>query len=190
MPRVIAGSLRGRVLAAPAGLATRPTAERLRQAVFDMLWHSDWGGRDWLAAQRVLDGFAGTGALGLEALSRGAAGAIFIENDRAALAALRANIAACRMEDHARVVAGDATRPPRATARCGLVFLDPPYAEGLVPRAVAALTAAGWIAPGAVLVAEHGREEALTIEGWVPLAERAHGAGAVSILRFGDAGPA
>lgn len=188
MPRIIAGHLRGRVLAAPSGIATRPTAERLRQAVFDMLWHADWhadsNGREWLAAQRILDGFAGTGALGLEALSRGAAGATFIENDRAALAALRANIAACRMEERARVVAGDATRPPRATAPCGLVFLDPPYAEGLIPRAAAALMAAGWIAPGAVLVAEHAREEALGLDGWTPLATRTHGAGAVSILRL------
>jgi 16S rRNA (guanine966-N2)-methyltransferase len=186
VPRIIAGSLRGRVLAAPPGLATRPTAERLRQAVFDMLWHAEWGGREWLAAQRVLDGFAGTGALGLEALSRGAAGATFIENDRAALAALRANIAACRMEERARVVVGDAARPPRATAPCGLIFLDPPYAEGLIPRAVAALTAAGWLAPGAVLVAEHAREEALALDGWSSLATRTHGAGAVSILRLGN----
>lgn len=188
MPRIIAGELRGRVLAAPPGLATRPTAERLRQAVFDMLWHADWhadlSGREWLAAQRVLDGFAGTGALGLEALSRGAAAASFIENDRAALAVLRANIAACRMEERARVVAGDATRPPRATAPCGLVFLDPPYGEALIPRAAAALLAAGWIAPGAVLVAEHAREEALALDGWTPLATRTHGAGAVSILRL------
>lgn len=148
-----------------------------------MLWHAEWGGRDWLAALRVLDGFAGTGALGLEALSRGAASAVFIESDRAALAALRANIAACRMETRAHVVAGDAARPPRAAAPCGLVFLDPPYAEGLIPRAAAALTTAGWIAPGAVLVAEHAREEALALEGWALLAERTHGAGAVSILR-------
>jgi 16S rRNA (guanine966-N2)-methyltransferase len=193
VPRIIAGSLRGRVLAAPAGLATRPTAERLRQAVFDMLWHGRWHddlqGRDWLAAQRVLDGFAGTGALGLEALSRGAVAATFIEADRAALAALRANIAACRIEDRARVLAGDATRPPRGPALHGLVFLDPPYGEGLVARAAAALDAAGWIAPDAVLVAEHGREEALSLSGWTPLAERRHGAGAVSILRR-DASPA
>lgn len=192
MPRIIAGSLRGRVLAAPPGMATRPTAERLRQAVFDMLWHAGWhasafaNGREWLAAQRVVDGFAGTGALGLEALSRGAAAASFIENDRAALAALRANITACRMKERARVVVGDATRPPRAAAPCGLVFLDPPYAEGLIPRAAAALIAAGWIAPGAVLVAEHAREEALALDGWTPLATRTHGAGAVSILRLGD----
>ncbi|MES2713782.1 MAG: 16S rRNA (guanine(966)-N(2))-methyltransferase RsmD [Pseudomonadota bacterium] len=182
MPRIIAGQWRGRVLASPAGATTRPTAERLRQALFDMLWHADWGGRDWLAGARVLDAFAGTGAMGLEALSRGAPFATFIENDRAALTALRANIATCRAE--AAVIAADATRPPRANVPAGLVFLDPPYAQGLVPRALEALHAAGWIAPGAVIVAEHGRDEAvLPVDGFDLLAERAHGAGAVTVLR-------
>ena len=147
-----------------------------------MLWHAAWGGRDWLSGVRVLDAFAGTGAMGLEALSRGAPHATFLENDRAALIALRANIAACGAE--AVVIAGDATRPPRAATPAGLVFLDPPYAQGLVPRALAALHKAGWIAPGAVIVAEHGREEALAPPpGFEFLAERTHGAGAVTVLR-------
>ena len=92
--RIVAGQWRGRTLAAPAGAATRPTADRVRQALFDMLLHAPWGGRDRVEGAAVLDAFAGTGALGLEALSRGAATATFIERDRAALAALRANIAA------------------------------------------------------------------------------------------------
>lgn len=172
------------MLASPPGQATRPTAERLRQALFDMLWHASWGGRDWLAGARVLDAFGGTGAMGLEALSRGAPHATFMENDRAALVALRANIAACGAE--AAVIAADATRPPRAAAPVGLVFLDPPYAQGLIPRAMAALHDAGWIAPGAVIVAEHGREEAVPPPaGFELLAERAHGAGAVTVLRAG-----
>ncbi len=172
------------MLASPPGQATRPTAERLRQALFDMLWHAGWGGRDWLAGVRVLDAFAGTGAMGLEALSRGAPHATFVENDRAALVALRANIKACGAD--AVVIAGDATRPPRAATPAGLVFLDPPYAQDLVPRALAALHAAGWIAPGAVIVAEHGREEVMPPPpGFGLLAERAHGAGAVTVLRAG-----
>src|SRR6185437_3628839 len=96
--RIVAGEWRGRTLLAPAGSATRPTADRVRQALFDMLLHAPWGGRALIEDARVLDVFAGTGAFGLEALSRGAAHATFVEHDRAALAALRANIAACRAE--------------------------------------------------------------------------------------------
>lgn len=183
--RIIAGRHRGRRLVAPDGAGTRPTADRLRQALFDMLTHAPWAGREFLHGARVLDAFAGTGALGLEAISRGAAQAIFIERDRAALAALRANIAACRAEAETRVIAGDATRPPRADAPCTLVFLDPPYGQGLVPRAVEALRAAGWIAPGAILCAELGTDEpALDIAGVAAVAEpRRHGAGTLHILR-------
>ncbi|MDJ0388106.1 16S rRNA (guanine(966)-N(2))-methyltransferase RsmD [Roseomonas sp. E05] len=181
--RIIAGRHRGRRLEAPPGAATRPTADRVRQALFDMLWHAPWAGRAAVEEAQVLDAFAGTGALGLEALSRGAAMAHFIERDRAALAVLRANIAACREEAHARVLPGDATRPPRAAAACGLVFLDPPYGQELVPRAVAALSAAGWIAPGALICAEVGQEEALELPGSEILAERAHGAARLVCLR-------
>ncbi len=179
--RIVAGAWRGRRLAAPSGATTRPTADRVRQALFDMLLHAPWGGRASVEGAAVLDAFAGTGALGLEALSRGAASASFIERDRAALAALRANIAACRAEDRARVLEADATRPPPGTP-CGLVFLDPPYGEGFVPRAVAALGAAGWIAPGALILAELGREEAVPDLGEA-LAERAHGAAWLAVWR-------
>jgi 16S rRNA (guanine966-N2)-methyltransferase len=165
---------------APAGATTRPTADRVRQALFDMLLHAPWGGRALLDNAVVLDAFAGTGALGLEALSRGAAHATFIERDRAALAALRANIAACAAA--ATVLAADALRPPPGRP-CGVVFLDPPYGEDLVPRVVAALAAAGWIAPGAVIVGEVGRAEALPELGTL-LAERAHGAARVGVWRY------
>jgi 16S rRNA (guanine966-N2)-methyltransferase len=182
--RIVAGRHRGRKLAAPAGATTtRPTAERMRQALFDMLWHAPWAGRAAVEGQAVLDAFAGTGALGLEALSRGAASASFIEQDRAALAALRANIAACREEAAATVLAVDATRPPRAKTPCALVFLDPPYGKELVPRALAALGAAGWIAPGALVCAEVGREEEPALPGFEVLAERVHGAARVLVLR-------
>ena len=172
--RIIAGAWRGRRLRAPAGAATRPTAGRVRQALFDMLLHAPWGGRALVEGAAVLDAFAGTGGLGLEALSRGAATATFIERDRAALAALRANIAACRAGDRAQVLAADATAPPPGRP-CGLVFLDPPYGAALVARAVPALAAAGWIAPGALILAELGRDDPLPALG-AALAERAHGA--------------
>ena len=162
--RIIGGRWRGRVLQAPAGQATRPTAERVRQALFDRLMHAPWAGRGWLDGAAVLDAFAGTGALGLEALSRGAAHAVFIERDRTALAALRANIAACAGPDPVlasvtvRIIAGDTLAPPPGQP-VALVFLDPPYGQGIVPRAMAALTRQGWAGPDTLWAIETGRDE-------------------------------
>jgi 16S rRNA (guanine966-N2)-methyltransferase len=181
--RIIAGRHRGRRLQAPAGMATRPTADRVRQALFDMLWHAPWGGRERVEGVAVLDAFAGTGALALEALSRGAARASFLETDRAALAALRSNIAACREEGRCVVFAVDVTRPPPAPAPCGLVFLDPPYAEGLMETALAALSAAGWIAPEALVCAEYAAGGATPPPGFALLAERAHGAAQLLVMQ-------
>jgi 16S rRNA (guanine966-N2)-methyltransferase len=165
----------------PAGQVTRPTADRVRQALFDMLMHAPWGGRALLEGATVLDGFAGTGALGLEALSRGAAHATFVEQDRAALAVLRANIAACRAEERCIVVAGDVLAL-RAGPACGLVFLDPPYGQDFVPRALAVLRLVGRLAAGAVVVAETGRDEPRPGPEAV-LAERTHGAARLTIWR-------
>jgi 16S rRNA (guanine966-N2)-methyltransferase len=179
--RIIAGTLRGKTLAAPPGLATRPTAQRMRQALFDMLVHAPWGGRTLLEGAAVLDVFAGTGAFGLEALSRGASSATFIESDPAALAALRANIAACRSEPRARVVAADALNPPKGSAQT-IVFLDPPYEQGLLTVALPALRESGWIAPDTLLIAETGRAEEVVPGGFV-LAQRAHGAAKMIVWR-------
>jgi 16S rRNA (guanine966-N2)-methyltransferase len=122
--------------------------------------------------------------MGLEALSRGAAQAFFMEQDRAALAALRANIAACKAGDACRVMAGDVTAPPQAATPCNLVFLDPPYGKGLVPRALVALQAKGWIAPGALIIAETGRDEAaVMLPGFEVVSTRDHGAARLSALR-------
>lgn len=176
--RIIGGVWRGRSLAAPAGQATRPTAERVRQALFDMLAHAPWS--PGLDGRIVLDAFAGSGALALEALSRGAAHATLFDIDRAALATLRANIAA--LPDAATritLLPADATRPPRAVRACDLVFLDPPYAAGLIPSALTALAAGGWLAPGALIVAETAREAPSLAP--VLLAERVHGAARIQV---------
>src|SRR6202161_84052 len=133
--RIVGGAWRGRTLVAPPGQGTRPTADRVRQALFDMLMHAEWGGRALLEGAAVLDVFAGTGALGLEALSRGAASACFIESDPAALRALRANVAAGKAEDRVEVLAADALRVAKGRA-ASVVFLDPPYGQLLVPRAI------------------------------------------------------
>jgi 16S rRNA (guanine966-N2)-methyltransferase len=178
--RIVAGTWRGRTLLAPPGNATRPTADRVRQALFDMLLHAPWGGRDLIQDARVLDVFAGTGAFGLEALSRGAAHATFIEHDRAALAALRANITACRAEQRTTVLARDALSvPPGEPA--ALVFLDPPYRSELLARAVTHLRAVGRIARGSVIIAETAHDEPPLAANL--LAERAHGAARLSIWR-------
>jgi len=157
-PRVIAGKYRGRILEAPAGLGTRPTNARARQAVFDILLHAPWAGHDFIQSARVLDVFAGTGAYGIEALSRGAAAASFIENDRDALTALRANIAACKAEGVTKIIKADALHPPAGTPH-DLIFLDPPYGQNLVPQAIAALAAANYFATAAVFVAELGPQD-------------------------------
>jgi 16S rRNA (guanine966-N2)-methyltransferase len=179
--RIVAGAWRGRALVAPPGQATRPTSDRVRQALFDMLMHAEWGGRAAIEGAAVLDVFAGTGALGLEALSRGAASACFIENHEAALKALRANIAACKAEDRTEVLAVDVTRVAKGCA-ASVVFLDPPYGQELVPRAIDRLREFGRITSGALLVAETGREE-----NWVPkgrlLAERQHGPARIIVFR-------
>lgn len=179
--RIVAGVWRGRMLAAPPGDRTRPTADRVRQALFDMLLHAPWGGRDAMDGAQVLDVFAGTGALGLEALSRGAGHAIFIEHDRAALAALRANIAACRADRQCTVLAVDALAAPQGQ-QCGVIFLDPPYGHDLLPRALTWLRAAGWIAPAALIIAETARDEPPPAPAHL-LAERAHGAARISVWR-------
>ena len=178
--RIIAGAWRGRTLLAPSGAGTRPTADRVRQALFDRLLHAPWFGRARMEGARVLDAFAGTGALGLEALSRGAAHATFMERDRAALMVLRANVAACGAGARAAVLAADMLAPP-AGGPVTLVFMDPPYAQDLLPGAVAALRVAGWIAAGTVLVTETAPEEApLPDEG---LADTVQGAARVRVYR-------
>ncbi len=171
-PRIIAGTSKGRTLTVPQGLDTRPTNARARQAAFDILLHAPWAGTAFLRAARVLDVFSGSGAYGLEALSRGAASASFIEQSPPALAALRANIAACKASSLASVFAVDATNPPVGRAH-DLVFLDPPYGQGLVPRALAALAARGWLVPGAIILAELGPGDDFAPA--QPLAERRHG---------------
>nr|WP_294915880.1 16S rRNA (guanine(966)-N(2))-methyltransferase RsmD [uncultured Neokomagataea sp.] len=157
--RIVGGSLKGRALVAPSGNTTRPTSDRARQAIFDMLIHAPWYGREALENATVLDTYAGTGALGIEALSRGVEHAAFIERDRNALNALRANLTAFQLRDRSRVLSCSTTHPPRAERPYDLVFLDPPYGKNLVESGIAALRRTGWLAEGALIVAETGAKE-------------------------------
>ncbi|GBR11785.1 16S rRNA (guanine(966)-N(2))-methyltransferase RsmD [Gluconobacter frateurii] len=157
--RIVGGENKGRALMAPTGERTRPTSDRTRQAIFDMLAHAPWYGQEELEQAIVLDGYAGTGALGLEALSRGAQRAAFIERDRNALNALRTNLDICRARDRSRVLSCSVTHPPKAAEPHTLIFLDPPYGKTLVESGLRALARNGWIAEGALIVAETGATE-------------------------------
>jgi 16S rRNA (guanine966-N2)-methyltransferase len=185
--RIVGGSHRGRRLTAPPGEAVRPTSDRAREALFDILSHGAYAVAGLPFAEKtVLDAFAGTGAFGLEALSRGAAEAVFIENDHQALAALRRNIAEFGETARSRVVAGDATRPPRAPGACGLAFLDPPYKSGLAAPALTALAAAGWLTPDALAIVEIGAREGFAPPaGFAVIDERIYGAARLVFLRRG-----
>jgi 16S rRNA (guanine966-N2)-methyltransferase len=151
--RVVGGTLRGRSLATPKSQAIRPTADRLRESVFNILVHS-FG--DPIAGARTLDMFAGTGALGIEALSRGAAFTLFIDDSAESRALLRENVAALGLGGVSRIFRRDATRlgPAHPLPPFSLVFLDPPYGQGLAPQALAAGRAGGWFTPEALIVVE------------------------------------
>jgi 16S rRNA (guanine966-N2)-methyltransferase len=184
--RVVAGRLRGRTIAAPPGQALRPTADRVRESVFNILAHGGFGagGASILEGARVLDAFAGTGAMGIEALSRGAAHATFIERDPSALAALRANLRALGETAHATVLGADGLAPPRAAEKVSVAFLDPPYREGLGPQALAALAKSGWFEDGAIVTVEvAAREDFAAPEGFEILDERRYGAARIVLLR-------
>jgi 16S rRNA (guanine966-N2)-methyltransferase len=183
--RIVGGRHRGRALVAPPGGTVRPTSDRAREALFNILAHGSYAA-PFLDAV-VVDAFAGTGALGLEALSRGAAEAWFIESDRAALEALRRNVAALGEESRAHVIAGDPTKPPSGRGRAAAVaFLDPPYRSGLAAPALAALAAAGWLAPAAIATVEIAAREGFAAPpGFALLDERRYGAARLLILRRG-----
>ena len=159
--RIVGGNHRGRRLAPPLGRDVRPTSDRTRESLFNILAHSGWApdGGSPLEGATALDVFCGTGALGLEALSRGAAQAVFLDRHRASLDLARRNAESLGETGRCRFLLGDATRPPSAPQPCTLVFLDPPYAQDLAPQAITALDRTGWLAPGAVLSVEVGEKD-------------------------------
>jgi 16S rRNA (guanine966-N2)-methyltransferase len=151
--RVVGGRLRGRALTGPNSPAIRPTADRLREALFNILAHA-YG--DPIAGARVIDLFAGTGALGIEALSRGAAFALFVDDGAEARALLRENVATLGLGGVSRIFRRDATKlgPVHPLEPFSLALLDPPYGQGLAAAALDSARAGGWLAPGALVVVE------------------------------------
>jgi 16S rRNA (guanine966-N2)-methyltransferase len=182
--RIVAGKHRGRRIAAPPGDMVRPTSERAREALFNILAHGRFASAPVFEEARVLDVFAGTGAFGLEALSRGARFATFIEKDRDAREALAANIRALGEASRTRLLVADATVPPRADGPYDLVFLDPPYRSGLAAPALEALSRTGWLGSDALVIVElAARTDFEPPPGFEVLEERRYGAGRLVFLR-------
>lgn len=178
--RIVAGKHRGRRIDAPSGRDVRPTPDRVRESLFSILCQ---GSAALPADTRVLDVFAGSGALGLEALSRGADFATFMELDPRSVEQISHNVSDLKEVPRARVLRQDATRPGHSGAPCNLVFLDPPYNQGLAPIALEALSAAGWIAGGAQVVIELSKKEAFEVpDGFAVDQERTYGNTQIVIL--------
>lgn len=184
--RLVGGRLRGKLLAAPPGKAVRPTADRARESLFNILEN----GRAarvvglHLPGARVLDAFAGTGAMGLEALSRGAVHVTFIDNARIARRALEENIAACKAGNSVAILDSDATNPPPARAPVDLALLDPPYGAELLDPALVALNDRGWFHDKTLIVVECSAKETFTPPAYLEaLNDRRYGAAKFVLLR-------
>ncbi|MDE1902023.1 MAG: RsmD family RNA methyltransferase [Alphaproteobacteria bacterium] len=177
--RITGGTLVGRTFAPPLSTETRPMMDRVRQALFNILSHRDWGkyiGDVFDEETHVLDAFCGTGALAFESISYGAAHATLFDLSPDALKIARQNAASLGVTHQCSIIAADATRPPAAPKACKLVFLAPPYRKNLILPSLHALDAAGWIAPHAVIVAETAKTETLaTPEGFDPVLSRSYG---------------
>ena len=184
--RIVSGEFRGKALIAPQGDATRPTSDRARQAIFNILEHAPWS--DGVRERRVIDLFAGSGALGFEAVSRGATFCLFVETDEAARGAIRDNVEAMglfgRTRVHRRSAIDLGVKPGADGPAFDLAFLDPPYAKGLGEQALARLTDGGWLAEGAIVVFERGVSEPIPeFSGYTLLDSRDYGAAKVLFLK-------
>jgi 16S rRNA (guanine966-N2)-methyltransferase len=183
--RIIGGKLSGRKLEVPASRTTRPTGDRVREAVFNIIAHHEWGKMigNPLAKTHVLDAFCGTGALAFEALSRGSIHATLLDKDRPALRVAQKNADNLGLKKACQIMPADTLHPPRAKQACQLVFLDPPYRKNLVAPALAALDAAGWVADNALIVIETAKKEPLELpENFAPLLSRVYGDTAVHFV--------
>jgi len=184
--RIVGGRLRGAKLAAPGGNSVRPTSDKVREAVFNILAHSveDFEIED----ARVIDLFAGTGALGCEALSRGAAFCLFVDNAPSSRGLIRQNIENLELTGVTRVFRRDAARlgPAGSVKPFDLLFAAPPYGQGLAEQALVAAAEGGWLKPGAICVVEERADvDFAAPDGFTPLDQRRYGDTAVTFLRYG-----
>ena len=182
--RIVGGRFKGRALAAPKGRNTRPTSDRAREAMFNVLAHAEWAPD--IEDARVIDLFAGSGGLGLEAMSRGAGFCLFVETEAAARGAIRDNIDALQLFGHTRLHRRDATalgdKPSNLGEPFNLVFLDPPYGKGLGETCLKRLIDGAWVSEDALAVFEVGAEETPETPGWNTVATKEYGAAKVLFL--------
>lgn len=184
--RIVGGKFKGRALVTPDGQNTRPTSDRAREAIFNILAHADWAPN--LEGARVMDVFAGSGALGFEAMSRGAAFCLFVETDEAARGAIRDNVETFGLFGTTRVHRRDATqlgaRPGSQAEAFNLVFLDPPYRKGLGEKALDALVSGNWLSENAIIVFERAADEDdFVTDVWQKINVKTYGAAQVLFLK-------
>jgi 16S rRNA (guanine966-N2)-methyltransferase len=182
--RITGGQFRGRALAEPPDNRVRPTSDKVRQAIFNILAHNDYGFD--LEGAKAIDLYAGTGSLGLEALSRGAAFALFVDDSAESRGLIRTNVEALGLTGATKIWRRDARDLGPMAAGAGgpfsLAFLDAPYRKDLTPPALASLHNGGWLTPGALAIAETADDEALSAEGYRLLDRRSYGETAVHIF--------
>jgi len=184
--RIVGGNFKGRSLVTPDGQNTRPTSDRAREAIFNILAHAEWAPN--LEGARVMDVFAGSGALGFEAMSRGAGFCLFVETDEAARGAIRDNVETFGLFGTTRVHRRDATqlgsRPGSQAEAFNLVFLDPPYRKGLGEKALNALIGGNWLSENAIIVFERAADEDdFVTDVWQKINVKAYGAAQVLFLQ-------
>lgn len=183
--RIVSGQHKGRPIKAPKTNTTRPTSDRARESLFNMLTHAQWAPS--LTGARVIDLFAGSGALGLEALSRGARFCLFVENAHAARGAIRQNIETLNLFGATRLHRRSATEmgdlPTSIGARFDFAFMDPPYNKGLIVPCLSTLKAGNWLSSDALIVAETGVDESFDLSGWDLVHQRAIGAAMIWFLK-------
>ena len=188
MLRITSGALKGRALHGPSDARVRPTSDKVRQAIFNILAHNDFDTGFTLEGARVADLFAGTGALGIEAISRGAMFALFVEDAAESRALIRENVETMGLTGVTKIWRRDATDLGPMSAGAGgpfdLAFLDPPYRKNLLAPALTALRDGGWLAPGVLIVTESSEEEpAPEADGFTLLDHRSYGDTRVAFLK-------
>jgi 16S rRNA (guanine966-N2)-methyltransferase len=184
--RIVAGRFKGRTLKAPGDAALRPTSDKVRQALFNILEHAAFASNFTLEGARVVDLFAGTGALGLEALSRGAKFCLFIEEAAQSRALIRENVEGLGLTGASKIWRRDATSlgPLDTLAPFDLAFLDPPYRKGLIAPALEGLAAGGWLNANALVVAEAAEDETMpAVDGFEILDDRVYGDTRIAFMR-------
>ena len=184
--RIVSGRFKGRNLKAPGDTALRPTSDKVRQAIFNILEHAGFAAGFSLEGARVVDLFAGTGALGLEALSRGAKYCLFIEDAAESRAIIRENVEALGLTGASKIWRRDATNLGAldTLAPFDLAFLDPPYRRGLIAPALKVLASGGWLNPNALVIAEAAEDETMpVVDGYELLDDRVYGDTRIAFMR-------